>query len=109
MGSSDFLGFSPAQWVQVGDPEVLRYLYAFNPLPRRVVLDLYRVDAYPDVYDRAEDAFYSDERGGGEDDHARADELPQVSPPPNARPRALSVPPPALPSPNRPAAVAPAS
>src|SRR5207245_766861 len=26
MGSSDFLGFTPAQWVEVGDPEVLRSL-----------------------------------------------------------------------------------
>src|SRR5207245_9021455 len=75
MGSSDFLGFSPAQWVQVGDPEVLRYLYAFNPLPRRVVLDLYRVDAYPDVYDRADDAFYPDEREGGDAAHARSSEV----------------------------------
>jgi len=90
MGSSDFLGFSPAQWVQVGDPEVLRYLYAFNPLARRVVLDLYRVDAYHDVYDRAEDAFYSDEREGDEDDQARSYELAQFLRPPNAQPFALS-------------------
>jgi lysyl-tRNA synthetase, class I len=91
MGSSDFLGFTPTQWVEVADPEVLRYIYAFNPLPRRVVLDLYRVDAYHDVYDRAEEAFYSEERDGDEDDQARSYELAQLSPPPpKDKPFALS-------------------
>src|SRR5256885_3493761 len=60
MGSSDFLGLSPVQWVEVADPEVLRYIYAYNPIFRRIVLDLYRVDTYYDVYDRAEDLFYAD-------------------------------------------------
>jgi len=55
-----------------------------------VVLDLYRVDAYHDLYDRAEDAFYSEEREGDEDDQARSYELAQFSPPPNAQPFALS-------------------
>src|SRR5436309_12794211 len=66
MGSSDFLGFTPAQWVEVGDPEVLRYIYAFNPIFRRVVRDLYRIDAYHDTFDRAEAAFVSQKREGDE-------------------------------------------
>ncbi len=90
MGSSDFLGFTPTQWVEVGDPEVLRYAYTFNPIFRRVVFDLYRVDSYHDTYDRAEDAFYSEEREGDEDDQARAYELAQLSPPPKAKQFALS-------------------
>jgi lysyl-tRNA synthetase, class I len=90
MGSSDFLGFTPTQWVQVADPEVLRYVYAFNPISRRVVLDLHRVDAYHDLYDRAEDAFYSNEREGDEDDQARSYALAQLLPPPKTNPFALS-------------------
>ena len=90
MGSSDFLGFTPVQWVEVADPEVLRYLYAFNPIFRRVILDLYRVDTYHDLYDRAEDLFYSDEREGDDEDQARSFELAQLSPPPKAKPFALS-------------------
>src|SRR5207249_5537602 len=81
MGSSDFLGFTPVQWVEVADPEVLRYTYAFNPIFRRVVLDLYRVDTYHDLYDRAEDLFYADEREGDEEDQARSYELAQLSAP----------------------------
>src|SRR5437899_4370153 len=90
MGSSDFLGFTPAQWVALGDPEGLRYIYAFNPIARRVVLDLYRVDTYHDTFDRAEDAFYSSDREGDEDDQARSYELAYLAPPPKAQSFALS-------------------
>ncbi|MBI4416188.1 MAG: lysine--tRNA ligase, partial [Euryarchaeota archaeon] len=78
MGSSDFLGFTPTQWLEVGDPEVLRYPYAFNPISRRVVLDLGRVDALHDAYDLAEAAFYADEREGDEGNFARSYELAQL-------------------------------
>src|SRR5207302_10879247 len=67
MGSSDFLGFSPGEWGEVADPQVLRYLYAYNPIVRRIVVDLYRVDASYGGYDRAEAPFYADECEGGED------------------------------------------
>ena len=90
MGSSDFLGFSPVQWVEVADPEVLRYIYVYNPIFRRVVLDLYRVDTYYDVYDRAEESFYAEEREGDEEEHARSYELAQLSPPPKGKAFALS-------------------
>lgn len=90
MGSSDFLGFTPTQWVEVGDPEVLRYAYAFTPIFRRIVFDLYRTDTLHDAYDRAESAFYSEVRQGDEDDQARSYELAQLSSPPDARPFALS-------------------
>jgi len=90
MGSSDFLGFSPVQWVEVADPEVLRYIYTYNPIFRRIVLDLYRVDTYYDVYDRAEDLFYADEREGDEEEQARSYELAQLSPLPKEKPFALS-------------------
>src|SRR5207237_7947946 len=87
---SDVHCFTPVQFVDVADPDVLRYLYAFNPIFRRVILDLYRVDTYHDLYDRAEDLFYSDEREGDDEDQARSFELAQLSPPPKTKPFALS-------------------
>ena len=90
MGSSDFLGFSPAQWLEIGDPEVIRYPYAFNPISRRVVFDLSRVDALHDTYDMAEAAFYSEDREGDDDAIARSYELAQLDPPPREQPFALS-------------------
>ena len=90
MGSSDFVGFTPAQWVEVGDPEVLRYLYAFNPIARRVVLDLARVDAYHDLYDSAEAACYNRASEGDEANFARSYELAQIVPAPEQAPFRLS-------------------
>lgn len=90
MGSSDFLGFSPVQWVEVADPEILRCVYAHTPIFRRIVLDLYRVDAYHDQYDQAEDRFYAKERQGDEEDQARSYELAQFTAQPKAKPFALS-------------------
>lgn len=90
MGSSDFLGFSPVQWVEVADPEILRYLYVHTPIFRRIVLDLYRADTYHDLYDRAEDRFYTKERQGDEEDQARSYELAQFAAPPKTKPFALS-------------------
>ena len=90
MGSSDFLGFSPAQWVAIGDPEVLRHVYAFNTIARRVVLDLSKVDTYHDAYDLAETAYYASSREGEEAVFARAFELSQFSAPPKEAPFQLS-------------------
>ena len=90
MGSSDFVGFTPRAWLEIGDPEVLRYVYAFNPIQRRIVLDLSRVDGMHDTYDRAEQLLYADEREGDEDDQARSYELAQMRPAPKEEPFQLS-------------------
>lgn len=58
MGSSDFIGFTPRQWVEVAEPEVLRYLYLSVPPMRRVVLSLEEVPRYYDVFDKAERVYY---------------------------------------------------
>ncbi|QOJ79544.1 lysine--tRNA ligase [Infirmifilum lucidum] len=63
MGSSDFIGFSPRQWVEVAEPEVLRFLYLFAPPMRRVVLSLDEVPSYYDAFDKAERVFYGLEEG----------------------------------------------
>jgi len=83
MGSSDFLGFTPTDWLEVGDPEVLRFLYTSTPLGRRIVLDLWRVDIYHDNYDTAERASFSKD---GDEDLRRSYELAQVGVPPTAQP-----------------------
>jgi lysyl-tRNA synthetase class 1 len=78
MGSSDFIGFTPKQWLEIGDPEVIRYIYFFNPVSRRVVLDLSKVDSYHDLFDSAERAYHSVKRNEEEDVAARSFELALV-------------------------------
>ena len=63
MGSSDFIGFSPKQWLEVAEGEVLRLIYLSAPPMRRVVLSLEEVPSYYDEYDKAERVYYGVEEG----------------------------------------------
>ncbi len=58
MGSSDFIGFTPREWLEVAEPEVLRYHYLVHDPHKRVVLGLENVYTYVDQYDRAERIYY---------------------------------------------------
>ncbi|NPB00610.1 MAG: lysine--tRNA ligase [Crenarchaeota archaeon] len=62
MGSSDFIGFTPREWLEVAEPEVLRYYYIFHEPHRRLVLGLENVYQYVDQYDRAERLYYGVEK-----------------------------------------------
>ncbi|MDX1534391.1 MAG: lysine--tRNA ligase, partial [Thermoplasmata archaeon] len=86
MSSSRFLGFDPSTWLRVGDPEVLRFLFAATPIRRRLVLDLSQVDAHHQRYDQAETASYE----GSTEDPARAYQLGQLEKPPEHRPFQLA-------------------
>ena len=77
MGSSDFEGFGPGAWLQVGTPEVLRFLFAYAPLSRRLVLDLAKVDVYFDQYDAANALFHGKPASDDESHQARAWEIAQ--------------------------------
>ncbi len=77
MDSSGFTGFGPQTWLDVADPEVLRFLFAATPIRRRLVLDLSRVDAYHQRYDQAEAAYYT----VPDDDVSRAYALSQLEAP----------------------------
>jgi len=90
MDSSDFKGFWPGDWLAVGDAEVLRYIYLVNPITRRIVLDLGKVDLYHDAHDAAERAYFAGERTADEDTQARSYELAQLGPLPKALPFQLS-------------------
>ena len=63
MGSSDFIGFTPRQWLEVAEPEVLRFLYLLSPPSRRVVLSLEEVPSYYDLFDKAERVYYGVDEG----------------------------------------------
>jgi len=82
MSSSGFIGFTPKRWLEIGEPEVMRYVYMFNTTSKRIMFDLSRVDTYHDHYDEAERLFFQDE----DDARARAYELSQIREPPSALP-----------------------
>lgn len=82
MSSSGFIGFTPKEWLQIGEPEVMRYVYMFNTTSKRIVFDLSRVDTYHDQYDDSERLFFQDV----DDERARAYELSQIPEPPSTVP-----------------------
>lgn len=82
MSSSSFLGFTPRKWLEIGEPEVLRYLYLYPRPSRRIVLDLSKVDVYHDRYDQAEVDFLSPSEEEESKLRSRSFELAQVKEPP---------------------------
>lgn len=84
MGSSDFIGFSPREWVEVAEPEVLRFLYLLTPPMRRVVLSLEEVPSYYDLFDKAERVFFGEEKG--EEDLGESYRLALTKSPPDKPP-----------------------
>ncbi len=81
MDSSDFVGFGPEEWLEMAEPEILRFLYANIPIRRRVVLDLAKMDLYHQAYDQGEAAFFS-----GESPEARSYSLSLLGAPPSEMP-----------------------
>ena len=89
MGSSDFLGVTPAEWLEISEPEVLRYLYLKNKPMKRVVIDLSRVPELSEGYDQAERVYYEVEKVAQEKEEfemRRSYELSQLKQPPKALP-----------------------
>ncbi|AKG38841.1 lysyl-tRNA synthetase [Infirmifilum uzonense] len=84
MGSSDFIGFSPKAWIEVAEPEILRFIYLISPPMRRVVLSLEEVPSYYDNFDKAERVFFGLEEG--EEDVAESYRLSLLHSPPKEPP-----------------------
>jgi len=93
MGSSDFIGFTPKDWLEVAEPEVLRYLYLFSDPMKRVVLSLEQIPSYTEKFDRAERIFYELEETKPNEDKERivkSYKLALLSDPPKSPPFQLS-------------------
>lgn len=90
MGSSDFIGFTPEDWVKVAEPEVLRYYYIVNDCMKRLTLSLDQVYHYVDLYDFAERVYYGVEKTDRESweiaNIRRSFELSQLKPIPREMP-----------------------
>ncbi|MBY8984652.1 MAG: lysine--tRNA ligase [Candidatus Lokiarchaeota archaeon] len=62
MTGSGFIGFTPANWIEFAEPEVLKYLYLKTPPRRRIILGLDKVPSYISEYDRAQRIYYGIEK-----------------------------------------------
>ena len=89
MGSSDFIGFTPKEWIEVAEPEVLRFLYLLSYPMKRILLGLERIPSYVEQYDKAERVYYGKELVKSSEREKllkRSFELAQVKPLPKEMP-----------------------
>ena len=75
MGSSDFVGFTPRQWYEVAEPEVLRYIYLTVPIMKQVFLGLHKVPEYTNNFDFGERIYFGEESAEDVEEIKRAYEL----------------------------------
>ena len=86
MGSSDFLGFTPREWLEVAHPHVFRFLVLKTPPMKKLTVSLHEIPQYYSLYYKAERVYYGVERVSSEEERvllARSYELsyPQGKPP----------------------------
>ena len=58
MSSSDFIGITPREWLEIAHPQILRFIYFQAHPHRKVVIDLSRIPQYYEQYYRAERIFF---------------------------------------------------
>ena len=68
MGSSDFVGVTPREWLEVAHPEVLRFLYLKVPPMRKIYIGMHEIPLYYDQYYQAERIYYGAESIDPEED-----------------------------------------
>lgn len=86
MGSSDFLGFTPREWVEVAHPHIYRFIVLRTPPMKKYAVGLHEVPSYYSQYFKAERIYYGLERAQNAEEEVilkRSYELsyPRGSPP----------------------------
>lgn len=81
MTASGFVGITPKQWLEIADPEVLKYLYIGTRPHTAMTIDLDKISSYYNDYYKAERVYFGKEKLNTErDEHnvKRAFELSQI-------------------------------
>lgn len=89
MGSSDFLGFTPRDWLEVAHPHVYRFLVLKTPPMKKLTVGLHEIPQYYSMYFKAERVYYGLERAASAEEEtllARSYELSYPREPPPREP-----------------------
>lgn len=68
MGSSDFLGFSPREWLEVAHPHIFRFIVLKTPPMKKITVGLHEVPQYYNTYYKAERIYYGLEKAMSEEE-----------------------------------------
>ncbi|MEM1634705.1 MAG: lysine--tRNA ligase [Thermosphaera sp.] len=63
MGSSDFLGFTPKDWIEVAHPHIYRFIVLKTPPMKKYSVSLHEIPQYYSQYFKAERIYYGIESG----------------------------------------------
>ncbi len=89
MTASGFIGITPKEWLEMAEPEVLKYWYIKAKPMTHLALDLNKIDVLVDQFDRAERIYYNLEKPPLEDEKSeiiRSYEFAQVDKVPTEMP-----------------------
>lgn len=80
MSASEFVGITPKQWLEVAEPEILRYLFVSTRPHAPITIDMDRVFMYYDAFDKAERIYFGKEKVNEQELHdvKRSFELAQI-------------------------------
>jgi lysyl-tRNA synthetase class 1 len=80
MTASGFVGITPKQWLEVSEPEVLRYLYIGTRPHAPITIDMDNIFVFSNDYEKAERIYFGREKADEHDvqNIKRAFELAQV-------------------------------
>ncbi len=86
MSSSDFIGITPREWLEIAHPEILRFLYFSTHPHKKVVVDPARIPQYYEAFYRAERVYFGVEEAEDADYLKRTYELSHPREPPESLP-----------------------
>jgi lysyl-tRNA synthetase class 1 len=89
MGSSDFLGFTPREWLEVAHPHVFRFLVLKTPPMKKLTVALHEIPQYYSLYYRAERIYYGVESAASEEERVVLSRSYELSYPRGEPPREM--------------------
>jgi len=89
MGSSDFLGFTPREWLKVAHPHIYRFIVLKTPPMKKYAVGLHEVPQYYSQYYRAERVYYGLEKARDEEEEVVLKRSYELSYPKGEPPRKM--------------------
>ncbi|ADV64684.1 lysine--tRNA ligase [Desulfurococcus mucosus] len=87
MGSSDFIGFTPRDWLEVAHPHIYRFIVLKTPPMKKYSVGLHEVPQYYSQYYRAERIYYGLEKPKDEEEEVLLKRSYELSYPKGKPPR----------------------
>ncbi|MEM3926570.1 MAG: lysine--tRNA ligase [Desulfurococcaceae archaeon] len=89
MGSSDFIGFTPRDWIEVAHPHVYRFMVLKTPPMKKYNVGLHEIPQYYNLYFKAERIYYGLEKAKDDEEEVLMKRSYELSYPRGGPPREM--------------------